>query len=138
EFLSQPFAMPEPLLPAEPTAAFQAAYNRARNLWRAGDFEAAAEAYAQAAHSADDPRHAGEVAFARAYSLLDAGRSREADEALLEVRSEYANVRDRHGLRLGDLAALRRAELWLEQDPATGRRLLDELLDELLSTRWVI
>ncbi len=104
----------------------------------AGDYSAAAAAYAAFGKHTSLPAAKGDAAFARARSLLRAGDSRAAEAAFKDVERNYRAVRSVEGFRLGDLARYKLAELVVARDPQAGRSEFEKLIAGLLAEDWVI
>jgi signal transduction histidine kinase len=136
--LAAPFEMPVAGTVSEPTPAFRAAWRRAAQLERSASYEESLAAYDDAVSAATSEALLGEASLGRARCLGRLGRTEEALGALADIYADYAVVRDRYGFRIGDLAALLRAELLLEGDPVSGRLALEALVEELREARWTI
>lgn len=136
--LTAPFAMPEDVAQSLRTARYRSAVAQASAAERLGRFDVAEEAYRAAIAEATGPEQAGEAAYASARALRRAGRTVEADLAFSDVYADYASIRDERGFQFGDLATLARGEMALERDPEVGVVALQELVERLLSVRWVI
>jgi signal transduction histidine kinase len=134
--LVAPISLPTTTAASEPSTFFRREWTRASRLEQDGDHAAAARAYRRAADAIQKPPLAGEAEFAAARTLWRAGREREAFQAFADIYADYANTRDRWGFRIGDLAALKRAEIALEQEPEAGRLALEALVEQILSDRW--
>jgi signal transduction histidine kinase len=116
---------------------FEPAYQSAVAAEDAGDLAAAARLYAEAGRAVGTPAALGRARFDRA-RLLAAGGNPQGLLDLQAVADEFGPLRDPWGMRLGDLARLRRAELLLQRDPEAGALALRGLVEELLSTPWVL
>jgi len=104
-----------------------------------GDPARAAGLYAEAADQARGITALGQAAFARGRALMKAGETDEAKAVFADVVANFGSVRDVHGFRLGDLARLKRGEILLGEEPTIGSAALQDLVNEILSTRlWVI
>jgi len=136
--LAAPFALPDSPPAREPPLRLQRLFDLARTLELRGDHLEAAAHYQLAAAVDAAHTHTGEAEYARARCLLKAGQTGEAERAFADVHADYANIRDRFGFRLGDLATLKRAELRLSVDPELGTVALQQLTEEILSARWTI
>jgi len=134
--LVAPFSLPETTPVVEPPTFFRTQWTRGARLEHDGDFAGAALAYRRAADAVHDPSHAGEAEFAEARALWRSGQEAEALQAFADVYADYANTRDRWGFRIGDLAALERAEIALEREPESGKMALEALVEQILSDRW--
>ncbi|MBW2255577.1 MAG: hypothetical protein JRI25_13395, partial [Deltaproteobacteria bacterium] len=118
--LVAPFSLPEATSVSEPSTFFRRQWTQGARLEYTGDYTEAARAYRRAADAVHDPSHAGEAEFAAARALWRDGREREALRAFADVYADYANTRDRWGFRIGDLAAIKRAEIALEREPVVA------------------
>lgn len=76
--------------------------------------------------------------WGHARSLAGAGQEAAALSALDNISRSFAQVRDVHSFRLGDLARLKRGQLLLRSDPEQGTAALTALVEELISARWTI
>ncbi|MBW1881729.1 MAG: HAMP domain-containing histidine kinase, partial [Deltaproteobacteria bacterium] len=136
--LVAPFSLPEATSVSEPSTFFRRQWTQGARLEYTGDYTEAARAYRRAADAVHDPSHAGEAEFAAARALWRDGREREALRAFADVYADYANTRDRWGFRIGDLAAIKRAEIALEREPVVAKVALEALVEQILSDRWTV
>ena len=127
---------PAAVPPREPTTAYVEKWTAGSRAERAGSWDEALTQYRAAAQITEDPALAGEAEYAAARVLWRAGRAAEAELALADLYADYGNLRDRWGFRVGDLAALLRAEIALERSPDVGQVALEGLVEQILSDRW--
>ncbi len=80
----------------------------------------AEQTWARIASRGTDPHTVGQALYNRALALERAGRQPDAVQLLAELYSDYHDVRNLHGFRLGDLARLRRGQLLLAREPEIG------------------
>ena len=112
-------------------------FREAQSLESLGDYAEAARQYAFAA-AAGDPGVVGEAEFARVRSLWKGGLINDPLAEFDEVYARYGDARTQHGFRLGDLIQLKTGEILLQQDPASGRLALQDLIDRIRAARWAI
>jgi signal transduction histidine kinase len=98
----------------------------------------AEQTWARIASRGTDPHTVGQALYNRALALERAGRQPDAVQLLAELYSDYHDVRNLHGFRLGDLARLRRGQLLLAREPEIGQGALETLVDDLLQAEWSI
>lgn len=134
--LAAPFALEDSPPPREPSTWYRRKWTEGSRAESAGDYGAAWYAYRAAAGATSDPVLTGEAELAAARALQRDGRVEAAQAALADVYAEHANVRDRWGFRIGDLAALERARIALDRSPDVGRVALEGLVEKILSDRW--
>jgi two-component system phosphate regulon sensor histidine kinase PhoR len=132
--LEEPFDLPDPSDPAEPTARFERAWRAAVRAEQGGELAEALASYAAAAEATDSRRLQGQARLAQARV---ATRLQLPEPSYADVIGDYGSLRDSRGFRLGDLARLNQAELALERSP-DGAIALRELVDVLLGSRWVL
>lgn len=97
-----------------------------------------AAAWSALGRTLEDPIAGGQAQYLAARSLGEAGQVDEALERLANLFSDYHDVRNLQGFRLGDLARLHRGELLLARDPVIGQGALEGLADELIEDDWII
>ncbi|MBN2799860.1 MAG: HAMP domain-containing histidine kinase [Deltaproteobacteria bacterium] len=136
--LAAPFVLEEREAPVTVPTVWTQAYSKGQSLELDGRPLEAVRWYRQAGAVSSQPRLIGEAGFAEARASLHGGRDREAMEQLQGLRAQWLRVRDRHGFRLGDLARLLQGEILIERDGYAGRRELKSLVEELLSSPWVV
>jgi len=136
--LVAPFTLSDGPLVREPSTFYQRQWTAGSRAERAGRWDEALKAYRTAAATTSDPSLSGEAEYAAARVLASAGHVQEADQALADVYAARADVRDRWGFRIGDLATLKRAELAMSHNPDVGRVALESLVEQLLSDRWSV
>ena len=115
---------------------FSQSWRGARAAEQAGSYELATGLFGHAATQARSIHELGDATYARGRVLLKAGYIDEANVLFTEVVSDFGDVRNLQGFRLGDLARLKRGELLLAKDPAVGGPALESLTEELLEARW--
>jgi signal transduction histidine kinase len=136
--LVAPFVMPADEPPLEPTTAYRDAYAEGRRLQMQGRYADAVLSFRAARAATEDPRLAGEAAFAAARNMRSAGFA-DADKAIADVYAEFGSFRDTRGFLIGDLANLQKVELALERgDPDAGIVAAVVLVDDLLEATWTI
>ncbi|MCP4920322.1 MAG: hypothetical protein GY913_25760 [Proteobacteria bacterium] len=110
--------------------------------WRdAGSAETAgerAERWNRLATDLEDPIAAGQAQYLGARALGEIGETDAALERLANLFSDYHDVRNLQGFRIGDLARLHRGELLLARDVLIGQGVLETLADELIEDDWII
>ena len=111
---------------------------QARRLSAEGRHQAAAAAWSGAASEARQRTSEAEARLGQARALVDAGDEQGALDVLADLYADHATVRDPRGFRVGDLAALSRAEILFRRDPDVGVTAPQQLVDELLATRWTV
>ncbi len=136
--LAAPFTLPDTVPVPEPPLAYRIATQRGQDAERTGDFAEALAHYETAVSRGAHPAHVGSASYNRARLLAKNGQIRESEEALADVYADFANVREVHGFRLGDLATLKRAEMAWQREPDVGAVALEGLAEELISARWTI
>jgi signal transduction histidine kinase len=118
---------------------FDAGWMLARDAEKRGDNPIiVAQKYAKAARRASSRPLEGRARLDQARMLASAGSTREAVALLEDVLERFPVVRDPWGMRLGDLARLERAQLLANDDASAGARATRSLVEDLLSTRWVV
>lgn len=136
--LEAPFTA-EPLPPLEDQSFyFSPAWRQAQALEQREAYTAAAAAYLNAAKQAHAIHEEGEARFNAARMRAKAGDTEQALLLYADLYADYSEVRGLHGFRLGDLAALKRGEIRLAQDPEIGRVDLRELVRRQLDRRWTL
>lgn len=136
--LVAPFVLPDESLPEEPAAAWRDLADAARRETARGRHGAAADLWARAASESRSPRAEAEARLGQARSLIAGGREQQALDLLADLYADHAALRDRYGFRIGDLAALLRAEVSFARDPDVGATALQQLVDDLLAARWTV
>ena len=117
---------------------FSQTWRSAAAAEEAGTYDLAAELYARAATKARSIHELGDARYAEGRVLMRAGRTSDAGEVFADVVSEFGDVRNLQGFRLGDLARLKRGELLMTLDPEIGASALESLAEEVLNRRWSI
>ena len=136
--LQAPFAA-EPVPPLLDQAFyFSEAWRNAEIAEEQGDYDQAATLYQALSGEAHSIHEAGDATYAFARVLVKAGRTQEAEVVLTDVVSDFGDVRNLHGFRLGDLAQLKRGQVLLGRDPAIGGPALESLTELLLAARWTL
>ncbi len=133
----------EPTTRVDPAGFFTPEWIAARAALNAGASPGEiAELFRTAAASARSRAFEGRARFELARALGEAGDTRAAVDALEEIVERYPDLRDPWGMRLGDLARLERAELLMrtasEPAPEQGTTALRELVESLLTSRWIV
>ena len=136
--LTGPFKLPERSELPQAPPRYVEAWRDARRAEAESRWQDAEAAWQTAADATREPTLAGETEYALARLAAHTQSPDAALQALAEVYANRANVRDRHGFRIGDLARLKRAEILIETSPDEGRVELQRLVDDLLATRWTI
>ncbi|MCB9780818.1 MAG: HAMP domain-containing histidine kinase [Alphaproteobacteria bacterium] len=136
--LEAPFAASSTLLAEGPGPLDLSDWRRIDTLARSGVLppDKAADAFAQVAADAAQPRVVARARFDRARMLARAGRIGDATAAFAEVADRYGTERDPWGFRYTDLVSLEVAELRLAEEPKDGAAALSDLVERLLSERW--
>ena len=138
--LLAPFELPEVALPAPPPAAWRNAAREARAL-QAEQPRAAVEAWRRLFRS--NPRRdlMAEARLGEAHAAFRARNLDRAKRAVTDLLVDFAEVRTRHGLRMGDVAQFWSIRIEEERgaDPDSVRSSLEDLADELLDKRqWQV
>lgn len=138
-WLQAPFGREDADPGATQAPLFDPAWQAARAAERAGEAPAlVAGRYAVAVRQAGSPEVEGRARYDQARLLAQAGELRAAQAQLELVIERTPRIRDPWGMRLGDLARLDHGILVAAADDAEGARELRALIEDLLSTRWVI
>ncbi|MEC7948413.1 MAG: HAMP domain-containing sensor histidine kinase [Myxococcota bacterium] len=138
-WLEAPFVRDETPPGAGQAPLFDPSWQAARAAERAGEPPGlVAGRYAAAVRKATNPSIEGRARYDQARMLAKAGELRLAIAQLDKVIERTPRVRDPWGMRLGDLARLDRGVLVAADDDDAGARELRALIEDLLSTRWVI
>lgn len=138
--LVAPFDIAEEPLPGPPPAAWREGARRARMV-SAERPRAGIEAWRRLYASNDRRDLMAEARLGEAHAAVEAGDLVRAKRAVTDLLVDFADVRTRHGLRMGDVA-----QFWSIQieerrgaDPDSVRSSLEDLADELLDKRqWQV
>jgi len=136
--LVAPFVIADTAPRQVPSAAWRDRVEEARLAERDGRYLEAADRYARAAADARVRLAEAEARLGEARALTRAGEEQRALDVLADLYADHATVRDPRGFRIGDLAALSRAEILFERDPDVGITAPQQLVDELLAARWTV
>jgi len=136
--LVAPFVTADPPQPPVASPQWLERVRQARRLSAEGRHQAAAAAWSGAASEARQRTSEAEARLGQARALVDAGDEQGALDVLADLYADHATVRDPRGFRVGDLAALSRAEILFRRDPDVGVTAPQQLVDELLATRWTV
>jgi len=118
---------------------FDAAFQSAIQLERTGtDPRELADLYNDVAQHSSHESVVARAMYDQARTLRAAGNVRESERLFTELLERYGETRDPWGFRVGDLVLLDNAESTLETNPEAGHEALRDLLDQLLTTRWVV
>lgn len=136
--LASPFLRPTEASLAPQDMLLCAPWAEGEAAERQADYPRAAALYAQAAREAETNNARGQALFARARALQRADDLPMAESVYQDVLADYANERENHGFRLGDIARLRIGEILFRRSPDEGRPALVRLVDELTAADWTI
>jgi len=136
--LVAPFVLPDEQAKVPPSAAWRDLARLARSQAQVGRHEEAVATWDRAIQIAGSPRSNAEARLGKAQSLVGVGRDQQALDVLADLYADHAALRDTYGFRIGDLAALLRAEVSFARDPDVGATALQQLVDDLLAARWTV
>jgi signal transduction histidine kinase len=136
--LVAPFVLPDEQPQPPASAAWNDLATTARALEQRGAHAEAARTWAAAVRIATRPLSDAEARLGQARALVADGHEQEALDLLADLYADHASLRDRFGFRIGDLAALSRAQVSFARDPDVGATALQQLVDDLLAARWTV
>jgi signal transduction histidine kinase len=121
-----------------PSSAYEEAFRAAQRAETANDLVSALSQLDRAQLRATEPAHLAEVGLARARVQLHAGEPHAEDE-LITLAATYQSQRERHGVRVGDLAILLRGEAYLRAGQTDDAiQLLSSFVHSQLASPWTV
>jgi signal transduction histidine kinase len=121
----------------DPPSAYEETYLAGLRAESAGRHAEAIDTYERAARLGSAPAHVAEASLAAARARLAVGAPEAADE-LVTLAANWPTQRQRHGVRVADLATLLRAEARLADGDQQAVELLSAFVHSQLAAPWTL